>query len=171
MSPVIPFDKNRPRKTPGQKKSSREPAPEKFLRFTLGGKSFAVEAIRIVEVVMPRTLIQGTASEPFLLGAINLRGNIIPVTDLRRHLGLASEQDSPKGRFLVFREKELFFAVSVENVDSKLLEAFREAIPEDAKEPFKNGIRVEDVVIPLFTPEGLLTDRDLHLMQKVRDSF
>jgi len=60
----------------------------KYLTFILAGEEYGVSILKIREIVgmMPVTPVPNTPD--FVKGVINLRGRVIPVTDLRRRLGL-----------------------------------------------------------------------------------
>jgi purine-binding chemotaxis protein CheW len=70
-----------PREAPGQ-----DLLP--LLVFTLGGQPHAVEVEAVVQVVEARGLQRLVATPSWLLGALLARGRVVPVLDLRQHLGL-----------------------------------------------------------------------------------
>lgn len=61
-----------------------------FLTFNLGNEEYGIEILKVQEIRSwgPVTKIPNTPD--YILGAINLRGAIIPVLDLRIRFGLAS---------------------------------------------------------------------------------
>ncbi len=65
--------------------------PEKFVQmisFTVGSERFGVEILVVQEIIMMSTITEIPNSPDFVEGVINLRGNIIPVLDLRKRLRL-----------------------------------------------------------------------------------
>ena len=64
-------------------------AVERYVTFVVAGETYAVPALAVREVVrwMPVTRIPHGALA--VKGVINLRGEIVPLVDLRVHLGLA----------------------------------------------------------------------------------
>jgi purine-binding chemotaxis protein CheW len=61
-----------------------------YLTFTLGEEDFALE-IGIVKEILDYTTITKVPRMPqFLRGVINLRGNVVPVMDLRLKLGMSA---------------------------------------------------------------------------------
>jgi purine-binding chemotaxis protein CheW len=60
----------------------------KYLTFALGQEEYGIGILKIKEIigVMPITAVPQTP--PFVKGVINLRGKVIPVTDLRMKFGL-----------------------------------------------------------------------------------
>jgi len=61
-----------------------------LLGFTLGQEEYGIEIHWVEEIIRPRHLTEVPRAPGFISGVISLRGNIIPVVELRRRLGLAS---------------------------------------------------------------------------------
>ena len=59
-----------------------------YLGFTLAGETYAIELLRIREIIehVPITRVPGMPSS--VLGVINLRGRVVPVVDLAVKMGL-----------------------------------------------------------------------------------
>ena len=59
-----------------------------YLGFTLAGETYAIELLRIREIIehVPITRVPGMPSA--VLGVINLRGRVVPVVDLAVKMGL-----------------------------------------------------------------------------------
>lgn len=62
--------------------------PAQYLGFSLAGETYAIELLRIREIIehVPVTRVPGMP--PAVLGVINLRGRVVPVVDLAVKLGL-----------------------------------------------------------------------------------
>lgn len=63
-----------------------------YLTFTLGDEFFALEIAKVREVLDYTTITHVPRMPQFLRGVINLRGNVVPVIDLKLHLGLGNIQ-------------------------------------------------------------------------------
>jgi purine-binding chemotaxis protein CheW len=63
-----------------------------YLTFTLGDEDFALEINRVREVLDYTTITKVPRMPEFLRGVINLRGNVVPVVDLRLKLGMSAIQ-------------------------------------------------------------------------------
>lgn len=63
-----------------------------YLTFTLGEENFALEIIKVREVLDYTTITKVPRMPAFLRGVINLRGNVVPVIDLRLMLGMQAIQ-------------------------------------------------------------------------------
>ena len=61
-----------------------------YFTFTLGEEEFALEISRVREVLDYTAITKVPRMPPFLKGVINLRGNVVPVVDLRLKLGMSA---------------------------------------------------------------------------------
>src|SRR5579883_3123231 len=64
---------------------------QSFVVFRLGGEGYALEVMRVQEVLDMQSLTEVPGGPKFLLGVINLRGHVVPVYDLRMPFGLPKE--------------------------------------------------------------------------------
>lgn len=54
--------------------------------FKIGAEEFAVDILLTKEVVVPREITPVPDTEEFVEGVMNLRGNLVPIIDLRKRL-------------------------------------------------------------------------------------
>jgi purine-binding chemotaxis protein CheW len=64
---------------------------QSFVVFRLGKEGYALEVMRVQEVLDMQALTEVPGGPKFLLGVINLRGHVVPVYDLRMPFGLRRE--------------------------------------------------------------------------------
>ena len=64
---------------------------QSFVVFRLGGEGYAIEVMRVQEVLDMQSLTEVPGGPKFLLGVINLRGHVVPVYDLRMPFGLPKD--------------------------------------------------------------------------------
>jgi purine-binding chemotaxis protein CheW len=79
------------------------PPTAQFLCFRLAGESCAVTIQRIDCVIGPRELCTSFSMPGFLCGVVELSGDIVPVVDLRIHIGLREPVDTSQTRIVIFR--------------------------------------------------------------------
>jgi purine-binding chemotaxis protein CheW len=60
-----------------------------FLSFVLGGEEYAVNILRVKEIIEYDLLTRVPSMPPCVRGVINLRGRVVPVVDLAARFGLA----------------------------------------------------------------------------------
>lgn len=63
---------------------------DQYLTFTLGEETFAVEIVKVREVIDYVHVTSVPRMPSYLRGVINLRGSVVPVVDLRLILGMPS---------------------------------------------------------------------------------
>lgn len=91
-------------------------APVRLLVFTLDRQRYALE-LEAAERVLPMVAVSPLPGCPDLvLGAINMHGDVVPVLDLRRRLGLAAGDYGPTARLLVAHTANRVVAVPVDDV-------------------------------------------------------
>ena len=72
-----------------------------LVTFKLGKETFALEISRVREVLDFSDVTQVPQTPAFMLGIINLRGNVVPVVDLRRKLNLQDVERTRDTRVLI----------------------------------------------------------------------
>jgi purine-binding chemotaxis protein CheW len=79
----------------------------------LGNERYGVPTSQVREVIFHQDPTPVPRTAPFVLGVVNLRGQILPVVDLRARFGLPPE----KGRYIVVLElDDLAVGVTVDDV-------------------------------------------------------
>jgi purine-binding chemotaxis protein CheW len=95
------------------------PAPasiKHILVFTLDEPRYALDLSVVERVIRAVELTALPDSPPMVLGAINVHGQITPVVDLRRHLGLPPQALNPDRRLILARTESQRVALLVDNV-------------------------------------------------------
>jgi len=76
------------------------------LTFGLDEELFAVEVNRVREILDPTRITKIPRAPEFMLGVINIRGNVIPVVDMHTKLGMQKTETDSNSRIVVL-EAEL----------------------------------------------------------------
>jgi len=89
---------------------------EEFIIFKISDQEFCVEMnlTRELRGWTPATALPN--SEDYLVGIINLRGNIIPIVNLAKRLGLDASDQSERHVIIVVRLKDKQFGLLVDAV-------------------------------------------------------
>ena len=74
---------------------------QQLVTFELLGEIFALPILDVREIIRPTNITPVPQAPGFVEGVINLRGQIIPVVDLRKRFGLASQAHSEDTRIIV----------------------------------------------------------------------
>lgn len=85
--------------------ASRAPSPGdrggKYLTFTLAGEEYGVEILKVREINGLMDITAVPQMPTYMKGVINLRGNVIPVIDLRLKFGLQEAEHTEQTCIIV----------------------------------------------------------------------
>jgi purine-binding chemotaxis protein CheW len=79
---------------------------ESFVVFQLGGESYALEVVRVHEVLDAAALSRVPGGARALVGLYNLRGHVVPVWDLRVPFGLPEKDETGRAPIILMVEPE-----------------------------------------------------------------
>lgn len=88
----------------------------KFLSFFLGEEEYAIEILKVQEIIglIPITPVPRMPS--YIRGVSNLRGKIVPVMNLRSRFGLPVVEDTDETCIIVVQENQQLMGVLVDQV-------------------------------------------------------
>jgi purine-binding chemotaxis protein CheW len=89
----------------GYAQKQRVAFSREVLSFALGGEEYAIDILRIREILKHRPATEVPRVPTFILGVIAVRGQIIPVMDLRLRVRVAAAPPGKDGRILVVTHK------------------------------------------------------------------
>ena len=69
--------------------------------FRVGAELYALDIMRIKEIVRPQKLTPVPKAPSFIEGVINLRGSVIPVADMRKRFDQPIDADTRKNRIVI----------------------------------------------------------------------
>jgi purine-binding chemotaxis protein CheW len=90
---------------------------EKLVIFSLAGDLFAFAGHHVKEILIYQEIFFVPGSPSFLLGVMNVRGDIESVASLATILGLPQEQPSHRNRILLAEDNEVRSGILVERVE------------------------------------------------------
>jgi len=89
----------------------------RWLRMTVDSDHYAVELLRVQEVTRMAPIVAMRGAANAVLGAMNLRGRIVPVFDLGRWLGAGEVVPDERARIVVVERNEELIGLLVTAVD------------------------------------------------------
>lgn len=95
---------HRPANSPHPQHRRANERTSRWLRMRCGSQAYALELLKVQEVVLPVPLLPLRGTAPAMLGIMNLRGQVVPVMDLGLHLGAAAAEDDAQTRIVVLEE-------------------------------------------------------------------
>jgi purine-binding chemotaxis protein CheW len=132
----------------------------------MGEGLYAVDIMRIKEIIRLPKLAPLPRALPFVEGVINLRGTVIPVIDLRKRFGLPTAQDRESSRLLILSIAGQPLGLIVDEVTEMI------TVPLKDLKPPPRGVRmagaeymvglclVQEVPVMLLDIDALLTFKE-----------
>jgi purine-binding chemotaxis protein CheW len=100
-----------------------------LVSFRLGTQRYAVDILKVEEIDNMKEITNIPNAPPYLAGAINLRGKVIPVLSLRSKFGMETNGGSENGKIVIIDIKGAVMGIIVDSVSDVL------RIPTDMIEP------------------------------------
>ncbi len=137
-----------------------------FLSFFLDEEEYGIEIVKVQEIIgiMPITRVPLTPET--VRGVANLRGKIIPITDLRTRLGMGDKETSEESCIIVVQTRGIEIGVIVDKV-SEVIDIPGDAIEDvptfgvNSETEFLLGIGNTDGVVRLLIDiDSILTHEE-----------
>ncbi|HEY8542121.1 MAG TPA: chemotaxis protein CheW, partial [Pseudothermotoga sp.] len=147
---------------------------KQYVIFKVGGEEYGVHIEEIREINRLTTLTKVPRAPDYLVGLMNLRGEILPVIDLRKRFGLPiDEKNDLMVRAIVTEssgKKTAFIVdsvVGVQRISIKSIADIPEAFTFGESARFVSKIaRIDDRVILLLQMDKILTEQEQKVIQK-----
>ena len=147
---------------------------EQFVVFKLDEQEYAVPIETVQEIVrIPEGLTHVPKTPDFVEGVINLRGNVLPVIDLRKRFDLQEKQRDEHQRIMVFVIDNISVGFIVDSVNEvlKIPKSVIQKSPELSAEQAKIFTRVANLekqgrIIQIIEPKELLNKEELKELEK-----
>lgn len=144
----------------------------KFLTFFLGKEEYAIEILKVQEIIGLMSITPVPNMPSFIRGVLNLRGKIIPVMDLRSRFGLPQVEDTTETCIVVVQDGQYRMGTVVDKVSevADIDGANIEDVPSfgnTASSEYLSGIgKHEDTVKLILDVSRVLFDVPDELMHK-----
>ncbi|NLO97190.1 MAG: chemotaxis protein CheW [Peptococcaceae bacterium] len=89
---------------------------EQLVTFSLGSEEFGIDIMKVQEIIRIPPITRVPKAPDFVEGVINLRGNVIPVVNLRTRFGMPPEEETDLSRIIVLQIDNKVFGVRVDGV-------------------------------------------------------
>ncbi|HVW72099.1 MAG TPA: chemotaxis protein CheW [Rhizomicrobium sp.] len=133
--------------------SRGETDADAFVTFTVAGQLFGVPVTRVQDILIPDDIAPVPGGPPEVRGLINLRGRIVTVIDMRKHLSLPMAQADGQGMCVTVESRGESYTLYVDSVGDvvTLSRSVREGNPATLDAVWRN---IADAVYR--TDRGLL---------------
>jgi purine-binding chemotaxis protein CheW len=101
----------------------------KYVVFKLENEEYGIDILRVKEIKEILRITRVPKSPSFVRGVVNLRGEVIPVIDLRKKFNLAEKTDTQSTRIVIVAVDEITVGLIIDT-SSEVLEIGKELIEE-----------------------------------------
>ena len=141
-----------------------EPKEEslQFIVFRLAREWYGVEITKVKEIIKTGKITYLPSSPEFIVGIVNLRGNILSVTDLKTIFSLPYEESTEKTRIIVIKSGVLETGLLVDEVVESIevpvskIEPVLLSIPEEEGIYIEGQCKVDNKLVALISVEKVL---------------
>ena len=92
----------------------------KYLTFVLGDEEYGIDITRVKEIIGVMAVMRISGTPPYIKGVINLRGNVIPVIDLRLKFAMPEISHTRETVFIVVEVSGALVGIVVDTVREAL---------------------------------------------------
>ena len=125
----------------------------KYLTFKLDQEEFAIEILKVNQIIRLQEIFSVPRTPPFVRGMINLRGTIIPIIDLRIKLAMAGRIDTERSCIVVIQLDQMREMVNVGVVIDEVREVI-EISAADIEETPEFGAGIDTAFITGIAKTG-----------------
>lgn len=145
-------------------------AKTEIIKFILATESYGIESAFVREVYPLKDLTPLPGVPPYIFGIINVRGQILPVIDLKIFLNLPEKGLGDLNKVIILHNSEMEFGILadvMEGTQTLALEDIREAPPaiRGIGGKYLKGITKENIII--LEAESLLHDEKIIVNEEV----
>ncbi len=99
-----------------QKIQSSDGPVSEWVTFRLGGEKYGINVVQVREVLRNTEITPVPGAPDFVLGIINLRGNVVTVIDTRMRFGLPVREMDDSSRIVIIESDEQVVGMLVDSV-------------------------------------------------------
>ena len=146
--------------------SEEQKGSNQIIVFRVGKEDYGLEIEKVQEVIRMKTIKKLPRSPLFILGVMNLRGNIIPVIGLRQKFGLDPMEYTEFTRIVVVNHRNKLVGMVVDEVNKVItvpdenIEGNPEMVRDSTKALVRGVAKLEDQVIILVELDYLIYSLD-----------
>lgn len=138
-----------------------------WVTFFLESEKYGIQVMQVQEVLRLTDIAPVPGAPDYVMGIINLRGNVVTVIDSRKRFGLPEQESDDSTRIVIIEtESEMVVGILVDSVAevAELRNSEIESAPNlgnDDSSRFIQGVcNKEDELLILVDVERLLTDEE-----------
>lgn len=143
---------------------------EKFAVFKIGGEDFGIAINRVVEILKAQRIYSLPELPDFLSGVITVRGEVIPLLDLRRRFGFQSSVKKERIIIILYDSEKIGLLVDeIKEIISLTTQEIKgpPSIFKGLKRKYLTGLgKKGDRIIILLNIDDLLTSEEKIMLKE-----
>jgi purine-binding chemotaxis protein CheW len=135
--------------------------------FRIGGEEYAIDIMRIKEIIQPLKITKVPKAPPFIEGVVELRGTILPIVDLRKRFDVDPAPASRALKYMIVALDGCIIGLVVDAVSEVVRVPKRDVRPAPELDfagssvPFFSGVcHVGDRIIMILDLDQILTRQE-----------
>lgn len=144
-----------------------------FIVFVIGEKEFGVDVKQAREIIPTTELTVIPNSPDFLKGVLSLRGDIIPIIDLRKKLSLSGSSNNQNDKIIIVELDQNLIGMQVDDVREMMrISADKIAAPprivRGINSDYLSGVgKLEDRLLILLNLDKILSEEEIRKLDKM----
>ncbi len=135
-----------------------------IIKFTLADETYGIDSAFVREVYPMKDFTSLPGVPPFILGIINVRGQILPVVDLKKFFNLPEKGSGELKRVIILRDERMEFGILTDTVIGTKVIYSDEVLPVPSMvtgigEEYLKGVTKESLIV--LNAEKLLADKNI----------
>ncbi len=144
---------------------------QQLVSFRLGVEEYGVSIMKVQEIIRMQEITKVPQMPEFIEGIINLRGNVIPIIDLRKRFGLSCAEKTIDSRIVVVSVRERIVGIIVDGVSEVLrlseeqIEPPPPAVSTAGREYIKGVGKLEKRLLILLDIDKILSSEEHNVIE------
>lgn len=153
--------------------TSRNETELQLACFRLGMDQYALDIMRIKEIIRPQKLSGLPKAPSFIDGMLNLRGMVIPVVDMRKRFDLPDICVTPTTRLLIVKVAGQMLGLVVDDVTEVVTVSVKDIKPPPmlTEGPDADSLigvcLVKDEMVLLLNPDKILSSQETYALKTI----
>ena len=141
-----------------------------IIEFIIGGEKYGIESSFVREVYPLKDFTSLPGTPAFILGIVNVRGNIIPIVDLKKFFNLPEKGLGELNKLIIIQNETMQFAILADIVDGTKQIYKKDVLPvpitiSGIGEKYLQGITADQLII--LSAENLLFDKNIIVNEEI----
>ena len=138
----------------------------RWVTFRLAEESYGINVLQVQEVLRLTDVAPVPGALPYVMGIINLRGNVVTVLDTRKLLKLESGETTENSRIMIVESGRMTVGLLVDSVAEVVNISVNDIDPpptvgsEDCSRYIQGVFSTEDQILILIDLDKLISDDD-----------